>query len=134
MSTTSEPAGARPRGARQFLLVWVAVSAAAVLAHFAFAPRMGLYEDDHWLIGVPMCEWSSLGDVWTAVRGMFAQFFQGLGGQLFNEEFDQEILHGHERHSHQLSKALQQATKPKGSKGCGASHPRATAERAWPGR
>lgn len=77
MSTPSEPVAARPAGARQFLLVWGAVALAAALAHFAFAPRMGLYEDDHWLIGVPMCEWNSPGDVWAAVRGMFAQFFQG---------------------------------------------------------
>ena len=47
MSAPSEPAAPAPRSARRFLLVWAAVGAVAVLAHFAFAPRMGLYEDDH---------------------------------------------------------------------------------------
>jgi hypothetical protein len=62
---------------RSFLLAWVAVSLVAVLAHFAFAPRMGLYEDDHWLIGTPMCEWTSTSDWWKTEREVFTSYFHG---------------------------------------------------------
>lgn len=74
---TPPPAAPAARGTRPFFLVWLAVSLVAILSHFAFAPRMGLYEDDHWLIGVPMCEWTSPGDVFAEVGGVFAKFFQG---------------------------------------------------------
>lgn len=77
MSTPTPPTEVARGGWRPFLLVWAAVSLVAVLSHFAFAPRMGLYEDDHWLIGVPMCEWASASTVYTEVKGMFARFFQG---------------------------------------------------------
>lgn len=74
---TPEPTTPAPRGARAFLLVWAAVTAVAALSHFAFAPRMGLYEDDHWLIGVPMCEWTSTADLRTELWWKFAEFYQG---------------------------------------------------------
>lgn len=64
----AEPAApAAPAARRHFLLVWGAVSVVIALAHFALAPRMGIYEDDHWLIGTPMCEWGA-SDLWDATK------------------------------------------------------------------
>ena len=77
MSTPTDPAAPPPPGARRFLLVWAAVCAVSVLAHFAFAPRMGLYEDDHWLIGTPMCEWSSAAEVIAAEKEIFGSYMHG---------------------------------------------------------
>lgn len=74
---TPEPVAPAARGIRPFLLAWAGVSLVAVLSHFAFAPRMGLYEDDHWLIGVPMCEWTSAAQVGSEVKGVWTHFFQG---------------------------------------------------------
>lgn len=76
MSTPTPPVPA-VRGTRSFLLVWLAVSLVSTLAHFAFAPRMGLYEDDHWLIGMPMCEWADAAPLGTEVKRVFVNFFQG---------------------------------------------------------
>ena len=72
---TPEPVA--PRGPRSFLLVWAAVSLVSALSHFAFAPRMGLYEDDHWLVGMPMCDWTGTEQLGSEVKGVFARHFQG---------------------------------------------------------
>lgn len=77
MSTAPEPAAPAARGTRSFLLAWAAVSLVATLSHFAFAPRMGLYEDDHWLVGMPMCDWTGTGQLGSEVKGIFARHFQG---------------------------------------------------------
>src|SRR6266545_2468538 len=76
-TAASAPAKPAAPGRRQFLLVWLAVALVATLAHFAFASQMGLYEDDHWLVGVPMCEWQSVGEVWATVKTVFVTFVQG---------------------------------------------------------
>jgi hypothetical protein len=61
---------------RPFVRVWLALSAVIVLAHFALAHRMGLYEDDHWLIGCPMCEWGPA-DLKASLKTSFAGYVQG---------------------------------------------------------
>ena len=76
MSTPSESTGPAPRSVRPFLLVWFAVSAVAVLAHFALSPRMGLYEDDHFLIGTPMCEWGPA-NLKASLKHAFLAYQQG---------------------------------------------------------
>jgi hypothetical protein len=61
---------------RHFVLVWLAVSVVITLAHFTYAPQMGIYEDDHWLIGTPMCEWDWSG-LWQAEKETFVGYRHG---------------------------------------------------------
>ena len=82
MSTISDTTSNERFGTRRFILVWVAVSAVAWLAHFSLSARMGLYEDDHWLIGAPMCEWKSVADLGHAVERVVVTYTLGRPLQL----------------------------------------------------
>jgi hypothetical protein len=93
MSTVPTPApGATPASAQtpafspvkttfsaryQFLLVWLAVASVCVVAHFAFSRHIGLYEDDHWIIGTPMCEWNSIDQLLATEKSVLTTFLQG---------------------------------------------------------
>jgi hypothetical protein len=77
MSSPSDPKPPTPTPTRRpFVGVWLALSAVIVLAHFALSHRMGLYEDDHCLIGNPMCEWGPA-DLKAGVKGAVAGYAQG---------------------------------------------------------
>jgi hypothetical protein len=62
MTTTPPPAGPTcPTDTRRFALAWLAVAVVGFLAHFTLLDGMGLYEDDHCLIGTVMCKPDSRG-------------------------------------------------------------------------